>query len=145
LIAVDTNLLVYSHRRECPLHTGAWSCMRELVASRRAWAIPVHCLVEFAAVVSNSRIWRQVSTPEHIAAQVTAWRSSPDLRLLSDDDAVWERCAGLARSGRILAGQWYDARIAAVCLSHGVSELWTVDRDYSRFPDLETVNPLTSR
>jgi predicted nucleic acid-binding protein len=51
----------------------------------------------------------------------------------------------LARNGKILAGQWYDARIAAVCLCHGVRELWTVDRDYSRFPDLNTVNPLADR
>ena len=32
-------------------------------------------------------------------------------------------------------------RIAAICLSNGVSELWTADRDFSRFPALRTRNP----
>ncbi len=36
----------------------------------------------------------------------------------------------------------HDARIAAICLAHGVSELWTADRDFSRFPELKARNPL---
>jgi uncharacterized protein len=36
----------------------------------------------------------------------------------------------------------HDARIAALCAGHGVRELWTVDRDFSRFPGLTTRNPL---
>ena len=36
----------------------------------------------------------------------------------------------------------HDARIAAICLHNGVTELWTADRDFSRFKPLKTVNPL---
>ena len=36
----------------------------------------------------------------------------------------------------------HDARIAALCLAHGVRELWTADRDFSRFAKLATANPL---
>ena len=32
--------------------------------------------------------------------------------------------------------------IAALCLGHGVTEFWTADRDFSRFPDIPTRNPL---
>jgi predicted nucleic acid-binding protein len=38
----------------------------------------------------------------------------------------------------------HDARIAAVCLAHGVTELWSADRDYLRFPALRVRNPLVS-
>ncbi len=43
---------------------------------------------------------------------------------------------------RIAGGKLHDARIAAVCLNHGVDELWTADRDFSLFPGLKTRNPL---
>jgi uncharacterized protein len=36
----------------------------------------------------------------------------------------------------------HDARIAAICLQHGVREFWTVDRDFSRFSNFRTRNPL---
>ena len=42
-----------------------------------------------------------------------------------------------------LAGaQVHDARVAAICLAHGVRESWTVDRDFGRFPTLTIRNPL---
>jgi predicted nucleic acid-binding protein len=36
----------------------------------------------------------------------------------------------------------HDARIAALCQQHGVRELWSADRDFSRFQGLAVVNPL---
>ena len=36
----------------------------------------------------------------------------------------------------------HDVRIAALCLANGVSELWTADRDFGRFPALKVRNPL---
>jgi predicted nucleic acid-binding protein len=32
--------------------------------------------------------------------------------------------------------------VAAICLHNGISMLWTADRDFSRFPELKTSNPL---
>lgn len=37
-----------------------------------------------------------------------------------------------------------EARVAALCLHHGVREPWTADRDFGRFPSLSTRNPLVS-
>ncbi len=47
-----------------------------------------------------------------------------------------------AADGQITGPRVHDARIAALCLNHGVRELWSADRDFSRFPDLVVVNPL---
>ena len=141
MIAVDTNILVYAHRPESPLHEESDQAIRRLASRGHPWGIPCHCLVEFAAVVSNSRIWKHPSTTEHISTQVDAWRICPDLRILGDDQTVWDRCVEIAGKGRIQGARWYDSRIAAICLAHGVTELWTVDRDFSRFPALRTKNP----
>jgi predicted nucleic acid-binding protein len=34
-----------------------------------------------------------------------------------------------------------DAHIAALALEHGIRELWTLDRDFARFPELTIRNP----
>jgi len=36
----------------------------------------------------------------------------------------------------------HDARVAALCIEHGVRELWTADRDFSRFASIRVRNPL---
>jgi predicted nucleic acid-binding protein len=47
-------------------------------------------------------------------------------------------------AGKIAGGMIHDARIAALCRAHGVKELWSADRDFSRMKGLKTRNPLTA-
>jgi predicted nucleic acid-binding protein len=74
--------------------------------------------------------------------QVTALVASPSLMLLSEPAGYWPVLGRLLAAGQVTGAKVHDARIAALCLCHGVSELWTADRDFSRFPALATRNPL---
>ena len=68
--------------------------------------------------------------------------SSRPRSFLAEGDGHFERLSELVRAGRILGARVDDARIAALCLEHAVTELWTVDRDFGRFPQLAARNPL---
>jgi predicted nucleic acid-binding protein len=48
----------------------------------------------------------------------------------------------LANGTREWAVPWPSSRIAAICLAHGVAELWSADRDFARFPALRVHNPV---
>jgi uncharacterized protein len=114
----------------------------QLAESRSAWAIPWPCIHEFLAVVTNPRIYR-TPTPISIALdQVDAWFGSPTLALLTESAEHWAQLRRLLTTGEIVGPRVHDARIAALCLQHGVREFWTADRDFSRFPQLKTLNPL---
>ena len=70
---------------------------------------------------------------------------SPTLVLLAESGEHWPQLRTLIASSRISGPQVHDARIAALCLQHGVRELWSADRDFSRFPQLVVTNPLVER
>ena len=142
MIAVDTNILVYAHRPDCPFHAQAKRCLEELARAGQPFGIPVHCLVEFAGVVSHPRVWAEPSPPGAIIDQVEAWREVPALRLLAEDAEFWGSFADALVAARPTGGAVHDARIAAVCRYHGVRELWSADRDFSRYGWLRTRNPL---
>jgi predicted nucleic acid-binding protein len=74
--------------------------------------------------------------------QVDAWLESPTLTLLTESAAHWPTLHRLLSDGRITGAQVHDARVAALCRQHGVRELWSADRDFSRFNGLAVVNPL---
>ncbi len=113
-----------------------------LAEGTAAWAIAWPCAYEFLAVVTHSHIYAP-PTPLPIAlAQVDAWLDSPSLVLLAEPDGHWPFLRRLVEAARIGGAQVHDARIAALCLQHGVRELWTADRDFSRFSELRAVNPL---
>jgi len=71
-----------------------------------------------------------------------AWLESPNLVLLAESSEYWPRLRAALKAGKVSGPKVHDARIAALCLHHGVSELWSADRDFSRFPDLVVTNPL---
>lgn len=142
MIALDTNILVHAHRADASLHDKAKEEVRSLAESPAPWAICYHSLVEFHAVVTRARLWQTPSTPEQATDQIQAWRESPSLRILLDSEDALDSLIGLAKESRVSGPMIHDARIVACCLSHGVSELWTVDRDFSRFPSIKTSNPL---
>jgi uncharacterized protein len=142
VIALDTNILVYAHRDDSEWHEAASACVREVAEAGFAWAIPWHCMHEFLATVANPRIFQR-PTPVDVALQtIQEWLASPSLVLLSEGPGYWRLLRELLAGGRVLGPRVHDARIAAVCLASGVRELWTVDRDFSRFPALTTRNPL---
>jgi len=72
-----------------------------------------------------------------------AWRESGAV-FLAEATGYWDRLAGLVLAGGVTGPKIHDARIAALCLDHGIDELWTSDRDFSRFPALKVRNPLVN-
>ena len=74
--------------------------------------------------------------------QVDAWLESPRVELLGESEAHWGILREELRDGRVQGPVVHDARIASICIGHGVVELWTADRDFGRFPRLTVRNPL---
>jgi len=143
VIAVDTNILVYAHRRDSEWHEPAARAVKNLSEGSAPWAIAWPCVYEFYSIVTHPRIYTPSSTPEEALEQLDAWIESPSLVLLSESRGFWrKRLSGLLRAVRLAGPRVHDARIAALCLDAGVRELLSADRDFSRFPALATRNPL---
>ncbi|MGL4514711.1 MAG: type II toxin-antitoxin system VapC family toxin [Lacipirellulaceae bacterium] len=142
MIAIDTNVLVYAHREESPFHVEAAARLAELVGTGEAWAIPWPCVHEFLATVTNPRKF-VLPTPTSVALDaIAAWVEQPAVRLIGERADHFEVLARLLTVAKTGGGRVHDARVAAICLSHGVSMLWTADRDFALFPPLRCENPL---
>jgi toxin-antitoxin system PIN domain toxin len=143
LIAVDINILVYAHREDSPFHDAAAKRLSALAEGRAQWAIPWPCVHEFLAIVTHARIYDPPTPLVAAISQVDAWLEAPTLVLLAESEQHWPELRMLATAGQVTGGRIHDARVAALCRQHGVRELWSADRDFSRFPELTVVNPLT--
>jgi uncharacterized protein len=144
VIAGDTNLLVYTHQADSLWHDAAAARIAELAEDRTPWAIPWPCLHEFVAIVTHARIYVPPTPLAGAIDQIEAWLEAPGLVLLSETEGYWSELRAALEAGRILGVQVHDARIAALCRLHGVRELWTADRDFSRFSGLRVRNPLVA-
>lgn len=116
--------------------------MRLLVEGENTWVIAWPCLHEFISVATNPKVFTTYNSLAEAFNQISVWQSSGKLRFLGESSEHLGVIRTLLTAAKARGGQIHDARIAAICLQHDVTELWTADRDFSRFPKLKTRNPL---
>jgi Predicted nucleic acid-binding protein, contains PIN domain len=131
--AVDTNVLVYSEIVSSHHHRVARRLLTDLAEGMAPWAIPWPCVYEFLRVVTHPRVFSPpvpLAIALHDLDQILA---SPTLVMLSETDRHREVMTTVVRESGVTGNLVHDAHIAALCIEHGVSELITGDRDFSRF------------
>lgn len=144
MIALDTNLLVYAHRRDSTHHAPAAAAISAAVLHRGGCAVPWPCLHEFLAVVTHPRIYSPPTPPAEAIAAVVALAAQPGVHVIGEGTGHLTVLSDLLSSGRVTGPKIHDARVAAICLAHDVDALWSADRDFSWFPALRVVNPLVT-
>jgi toxin-antitoxin system PIN domain toxin len=140
VIALDTNILVYADTPSSPFHAAARALLIRLTEGSEAWAIPWPCIYEFLRVVTHPRANHHPLPLEVALDDVRQIQQSPSLRLLSETSRHAEIMDSLLRASRVTSDAMFDARIAALCVEHGVGEILTADKDFRRFP-LKATNP----
>jgi len=144
MIACDTNILVYSVREDSPHHKAAARCIRSLAEGRSTWVIPWPCIHEFLAIITHPKIYSPPTPMADALQQVENWMESPSLQIIGETRTHWAHLRQALLASKAVGPVVHDARIAAICRAAGVTEIWTADRDFSRFPGVAVRNPLTT-
>ena len=142
--AVDTNVLVYAEIRSSPHHEVAQSLLVDLSEGSLPWAIPWPCVYEFLRVVTHPRVYHP-PVPLAIALEdLQRVFQSSSLLLLHETDIHSDLMMKIMKDAAVTGNLIHDAHIAALCVEHGMTELITGDRDFSRFREYLTIqNPFT--
>lgn len=133
MIAIDTNILVYAHREELPLHRKAMSRLIGLAEGFEPWALPVFCIGEFLRVVTHPRLFDPPSTLGQAVEAIGNLLESPSVVILNPAENFWPILVEIAKLADARGNILCDAQIVAVCREHGVREILSEDRDFSRF------------
>ena len=141
MIALDTNILVYSRREEAPHHRKARSLLTAFAEGDDPWALPWPCVYEYLRVITHPRVFDPPTRLNDALEDLESLLSSPSLSLLGEGPAHVSRLLDTVDAGDATGNLVHDAHIAALVLEHGARELWTTDRDFRRFPGVTIRNP----
>lgn len=138
---VDANILLYAYHPGSPHHE---RCRRWLEATLGA-AEPVGLawitIFAFLRIITSPRIFDHPLTMAEAQAVVSSWLEQPAVSPIEAGERYWTIFGGLLQDSQVTGALVMDAALAALALEHGAT-LCSTDRDFSRFADVTTINPL---
>ena len=99
-------------------------------------------MYEFLRVVTHPRVFEPPTDLDVALEDLESLLASPSLVLLGEGPTHSSHLRRMVRDGRVVGNLVHDAHVAALVAEHGATALWTADRDFGRFPALQTRNPV---
>ena len=139
---VDTNVLIYAHRRDAPRHDEYRAWIQAMVDGPEPYAVSDFALTGMVRVVTNRKIFHAgAATIDEALAFVGRIRNQPHAHVVSPGPRFWDIFTRLCRQVDARAKLVPDAYLAALAIEHGC-ELISEDKDFGRFPGLRFRHPL---
>lgn len=141
MIALDTNLLVYAHRRLAPEHAAARRAIERAASNVGGWGIPFPCVLEFWSVVTHPACRPRPSTAAEARAFVAELvKAGAQIWLLGPDQGA--QLLSLAERMNVTGSRVFDLQIALAAQTGGATEIWTRDALFAAIPGLKRRDPL---
>lgn len=142
MILIDANLLLYAYNPSFDRHEPARLWLEKVLSDPEPVRFTWITLLAFLRIATNVRAFEHPLATDEATAIVTDWLERPMVGILDPGDHHWEILKQLLAATQLRGAMIMDAELAAIAIEHG-AVLHTTDRDFARFPNLRTSDPLT--
>ena len=140
--ALDVNLLLYASDTGSPFHAPARSFIEGCLRKQEVFCLGWPTVMSYLRISTHPAIFGRPLTPAEATANVEMLLAHPHARFLAETEGFWTVFRKLTAMVPTRGNLVPDAHLAALLQLHGVRTLYTRDRDYLKFPDLDVRDPL---
>ncbi len=141
MILVDANLLLYAYTPDSAQHDASRRWLEGVLSGNEPVRFAWLTLWAFIRIATNPRVFVHPLSPREAWTAAASWLAQPNAGILEPGEDHLERLGVLLHSGQAAGPLAMDAALAAIAIEHGAT-LYTTDRDFGRFDDLDWQNPL---
>ncbi len=139
----DANILLYAVNTDCNCHEAARAFVERLAEEEQQWALPWPVVHAFLRIATHPGILPRPLSPAQAVSTMQSILDLPHVRTIGEDsDGFWGDYAEELRSRHHRGNAVPDALIVAIMRAHGVSKIYTRDRDFLKFSGIKAVDPL---
>ncbi len=140
MIVVDATVLLYAYHPQAAAHPRCRAWLEQALSGEEPVVISWVTLLAFVRIITNPRVFEQPLLAGEALAIVASWLARPAFSVLEAGEGCWEIFRRVVAEGQVAGPLVMDAFLAALALENGAT-LATTDRDFTRFPKLELLNP----
>lgn len=142
---VDANVLLYASDSTSKRHPSAVALLGRLAAGPDLVYLFWPVVMAYLRIATHPSIFDQPLEPAVAMDNVAALLDRPHVRSPGESEGFW-RIYQNTVAGDVVRGNLVpDAHIAGLMRQHGVTTIWTADRDFRRFPGITARDPYDDR
>ena len=142
MICIDTNILIYAHRKGTPEHRAAQSAIERAASDRLGWGFALPTVAEFWAQVTHPRYPGGPSTPVQAEGFLRSLVDTGHARVFMPGSGFFSAFLDGAQAMSISGPRIFDLQIALAALHAGATRLWTHDGAFVAVAGLRIEDPL---
>jgi toxin-antitoxin system PIN domain toxin len=140
---IDANIILYAVNADSEHHHKAKAFVDACAGSSEQWCLPWPIVNAFVRISTHPSILPRPLTPAHAVAVIDQILELPHVSAAGEDDPdFWKLFRHDITTMHLRGNLITDASIIAIMRSHGVSTIYSKDRDLLRFSGIKVIDPL---
>ena len=140
MIFPDVNILLYAHDESSDFQASASAWLKSVLLTEQVF-FSWHTITGFLRISTHPRLSNSPLTIEQAIEIVNSWLEPDNTHLVALEKKNWPLFASMLIDGQAKGNLVMDAHLAAMAASCG-AKLASTDRDFTRFPGVQLVNPI---
>ncbi len=141
---VDTNVLLYAANADDEAHNVARELLERLAEGPDLLYLFWPTIFGFLRIATHPAVFPNPYSPREAVAAIAGLIDRPNVRTPSEEDGFWNLYSSTA-DDQTRGNHVPDAHLAALMRQHGVTVIYTRDRDFRRYDGIEPRDPFASR
>jgi toxin-antitoxin system PIN domain toxin len=145
IATLDTNILLYASYEGSPRYPRARDLLEHLAAGPGLFLLLWPMVMGYLQIATHPAVFPQPLSADEATANVDSLLARPNVRILGETDGFWRTYRHVTADVRPRGKLVPDAHLAALMTLHGVSVIWTHDRDFRKFDGIAVRDPFDAR
>ncbi len=138
---LDVNPLIYAVDEQSPYFDAARALLRQAFEGDEIVYVFWPVALAFLRLSTNPGVLRSPLPGETAMRAVARLISLPHVRIGGERDGFWEALVEATRGIGVRGKLFPDAHLVALMRQHGVSTIYTHDRDFRKFEGIRVIDP----
>lgn len=139
--SLDANVLLYASDEASPLHAEARRFLDRCATGTEMLCLCWPVLMAYVRIATHPAVFTAPLSAAVAMSNVDSLLRLPQVRAIAEGSRFWE-CYGRLAAGVPIRGNLVpDAHVAAILIEHGVSVIFTRDRDFRKFDGITPRDP----